>query len=164
MNFDRTIRRTHSEFEYRYALNRVVSDNSIKEELSEEEKLAQILLYNLDHYSLYGNQDGLAYTYHVLYHYAKIEKDKNDMFGRWIINLSAIPDVVRKKLFRDYKTFLQLVEAYIKGDKKKLDKLNKSGKVVINGNSQDVASAENMGVVGELEEVEIHEDINEIDV
>ncbi len=117
MNFFDNDAKTVDLVQYRYLLNRIVAESSFKDSLSEEDKLAKVLLFNIDFYSKYQQQEGLYKTNFILDFYADIKQDRNDIFQRQIIDLARIPKQVRKYLFKEYKDCYKFLDKDLKSNK-----------------------------------------------
>ncbi len=100
--------------EYEYYLNRVVKESYFKKEMSEDDKLAKVLLFNINFYRTYNFTTELVNTTMILDYYADVVQDRNDIFQRQIISLERIPKKIRKNLFKEFKECNKTIEKVLK--------------------------------------------------
>ncbi len=146
MDYYKNNSRTEELEDYKKYLNKMVVDSSFKEKLSEDDKLAKVLLFNLEFYQTYNQHEHLVKTMMILDYYADVVQDRNDIFQRMMIDLSRVPKKVRKYLFKEYKVY-----------NKTLDKVLKENKVFVEQKAQE----ENNTVVIDGERYEVVEVLEE---
>ncbi len=95
-------RRCYHEGFYIKHLSALVNQSKHKEKLSTEDKIAKVLLFNLEHYRRYEDEMKYTYSLMVLDHYSYLEPDEDDIFHREKFILK-VPAKVRKVLFEEYK-------------------------------------------------------------
>ena len=142
MKIYNTDKRTHGVYEYIHYLNRKVTATNLKERPDDDDKLARVLLFNLEHYSRYHQERGLIVTLYVLDHYAKVEQDKGDVFQRPIINLSAVPTKVRRKLYSEYREYNNTIETLLTADDATIQKLVEEGKIILEIDEDEIEQEE----------------------
>lgn len=134
MNYFRESRRCLDVSDYIFYLNKIVGDSTHKKYLNKNDKLAKILLFNLEHCFRYEEFEKFNYTLFVLDHFSKIVNDENDIFRRAILKLD-IPDQVAKMLINDYEVYIDAADELTCGEYD--ETLKSESEVVSQGNVTD---------------------------
>lgn len=157
MNIYKSNRRCYEIREYIQYLNKRIGEIKDKNKLTDEDKLAKILLFNLEHYSRYEQEKGMTFTLYILDHFTDIVKDENDIFQRRKIEFH-IPTKVKRNLFREYREYVKTVEMVVSASEEELAEMIENGEVGIATVKKDT---EGHTVVGRDAEVEYESETDE---
>ncbi len=157
MNIYKSNRRCYEIREYIQYLNKRIGEIKDKNKLTDEDKLAKILLFNLEHYSRYEQEKGMTFTLYILDHFTDIVKDENDIFQRRKIEFH-IPTKVKRNLFREYREYVKTVEMVVSASEEELAEMIENGEVGIATVKKDT---EGHTVVGRDAEVENESETDE---
>lgn len=157
MNIYKSNRRCYEIREYIQYLNKRIGEIKDKNKLTDEDKLAKILLFNLEHYSRYEQEKGMTFTLYILDHFTDIVKDENDIFQRRKIEFH-IPTKVKRNLFREYREYVKTVEMVVSASEEELAEMIENGEVGIATVKKDT---EGHTVVGGDAEVENESETDE---
>ena len=157
MDIYKSNRRCYEIREYIQYLNKRIGEIKDKHKLTDEDKLAKILLFNLEHYSRYEQAKGMTFTLYILDHFTDIVKDENDIFQRRKIEFH-IPTKVKRNLFREYREYVKAVEMVVSASEEELAEMIENGEVSIPAVKKD---SEGKTVVGGDAEVESESETDE---
>ncbi len=92
-------------YNYSRQLNTMVNDAKKKDrkEWTKEEKLAEMILFNLNYFRQYNLKPQMTYMMYVLDNYTHFEVDEKDILRRRVLVIDKIPAKVAKCIKEDYK-------------------------------------------------------------